>query len=312
LNFIRAAPPGLERVYREYAHKCDSLPHINCEDGRVYALCEVLDLADPVHCDFFRKILVPRGMMSMRTMRLIEPSGTSTWLSIARESRDFDGNHDAMLRSLAPHLRRALRSYLAIDRARFSASVTADALRRLNCGWVTLDASCNIMEMSVHAEEILRQSSAIARSGANRLMSWRASVSQAVAEAVAGFAQDSSMRPRALHISHDPWVDMLLVPVQIQHQPASARPVAIAYIQGDHRTSADRHVHIAELFGLTPSESSLALALSRGRSIAEAAVDLGLSVETARSYSKRIYAKTGARGQVDLVRFILASALALA
>ena len=46
--------------------------------------------------------------------------------------------------------------------------------------------------------------------------------------------------------------------------------------------------------------------------LVEAAQAHGLTVETARYYSKKIYAKTGARGQVDLVRNILTGVLALA
>jgi DNA-binding CsgD family transcriptional regulator len=46
--------------------------------------------------------------------------------------------------------------------------------------------------------------------------------------------------------------------------------------------------------------------------IAEAAEDLGLSEQTARTYSKNIYAKIGARGQADLVRFIHRSVLRMA
>ena len=71
-------------------------------------------------------------------------------------------------------------------------------------------------------------------------------------------------------------------------------------------------MQIAQLFGLRPSEARLALALSRGLSIADAAHALGLTLETARNYSKKIYAKTGTRGQSDLVRLILTSVLALA
>ena len=64
--------------------------------------------------------------------------------------------------------------------------------------------------------------------------------------------------------------------------------------------------------GLTPAEARLAWSLAQGLSIAEAADAHGLTTETARYYSKRIYAKTGARGQVDLVRNILTGVLALA
>ena len=47
-------------------------------------------------------------------------------------------------------------------------------------------------------------------------------------------------------------------------------------------------------------------------SIDEAAGEVGLTIETARNYSKKIYAKAGARGQPELVRNILVSVLALA
>ena len=84
------------------------------------------------------------------------------------------------------------------------------------------------------------------------------------------------------------------------------------YLRGDRSSSADRHEQLVDLFDLTPAEARLAWSLSQGASIAEAARLHGLTLETARYYSKRIYAKTGARGQVDLVRNILTGVLALA
>jgi DNA-binding CsgD family transcriptional regulator len=61
-----------------------------------------------------------------------------------------------------------------------------------------------------------------------------------------------------------------------------------------------------------PSEARLAWAISQGLSIADPAQSLGLTIETARKHSKKIYAKTGTRGQAELVRLILTSVLALA
>ena len=107
-------------------------------------------------------------------------------------------------------------------------------------------------------------------------------------------------------------MDMLLVPFHDRAISARAAPVLIAYIHGDGGSTADRCEQLAELFNLSGSEARLALAISRGQTIAEAAGNLHLTLETARNYSKRIYAKTGARGRSDLVRFILASTLALA
>jgi len=66
---------------------------------------------------------------------------------------------------------------------------------------------------------------------------------------------------------------------------------------------------LVDLFGLLPSEARLAAALAGGDSLAEAAVHLGLTIETARTYSKKVFAKTGTRGQTDLVHRILANGL---
>jgi DNA-binding CsgD family transcriptional regulator len=111
-------------------------------------------------------------------------------------------------------------------------------------------------------------------------------------------------RPRAIVLNRDPWLDMLLVPAALADGAAGPAPAVIAYVHADILSSADRCEELCQIFDLIPCEARLALALSRGMSIAEAAVALGLTLESARTYSKRIYAKTGARGQTDLVRFI--------
>ena len=86
---------------------------------------------------------------------------------------------------------------------------------------------------------------------------------------------------------------------------------AIVYVSGDRRSQADRCDQLVDLFGLLPSEARLAWLLAQATSISDAAETLGITVETARNYSKKIYAKTGAKGHADLVRIILTSVLAI-
>jgi DNA-binding NarL/FixJ family response regulator len=66
------------------------------------------------------------------------------------------------------------------------------------------------------------------------------------------------------------------------------------------------------LHGLSAREAALAQAISCGEPLVEAGLELGLTVETARNYSKRIYGKTGAAGQADLVRMVLTGLAPLA
>jgi DNA-binding CsgD family transcriptional regulator len=62
---------------------------------------------------------------------------------------------------------------------------------------------------------------------------------------------------------------------------------------------------LSDLYGLTRAESRLAAKLAQGRSLEEAASMLNITIETARSYSKRVLSKTGAKRQSELVRLLL-------
>lgn len=61
--------------------------------------------------------------------------------------------------------------------------------------------------------------------------------------------------------------------------------------------------------GLSPVESNLVLQLLTGASLTEAAETLRLKEQTARSYLKQIFGKTGVSRQSDLIRLMMANAL---
>ena len=85
-----------------------------------------------------------------------------------------------------------------------------------------------------------------------------------------------------------------------------ARRFALALFIGDPtRNTGDPIDSLADLYGLTPSEAKLAWLLVGGRSRSEAAEQLGITGETARTVLKRVLGKTETRSQTDLVRLLL-------
>ncbi|MEH6722502.1 MAG: helix-turn-helix transcriptional regulator, partial [Qipengyuania sp.] len=146
----------------------------------------------------------------------------------------------------------------------------------------------------------------------DRLVPGSPAVDRQLTALVRAMATDPRHRPRAINLSQDPWIDILVAPMRVDALAGEGKAVAVVYLRGDRSSSADRHEQLVDLFDLTPAEARLAWSLAQGLSITEAAQAHGLTVETARYYSKKIYAKTGARGQVDLVRNILTGVLALA
>ncbi|MEM5582590.1 response regulator [Roseibium sp. AS2] len=68
---------------------------------------------------------------------------------------------------------------------------------------------------------------------------------------------------------------------------------------------------LVELFGLTRVEAVLAQTIASGGTVEDAATNCNVTLETARTYLKRIFQKLGVRRQVDLVQLILTTPAAL-
>lgn len=305
-------PDEVNRRFRESLRGEDPMPYHDLAAGRVYALNELLTFGDPEHDRYRLQLLGPGGMKFMRMMRIEEAGGVSAWLTVSRADREFDADADRLMIAIAPFWRAALTSYVAIERERLTASVANEAIRRLNFGWLTLDASGRVLDSDAHAASLFAASDMLRKGRDGRLAARDPAVAREIAQAIQALVQEPASRPQAIVLSREPWLDMLLVPSNLRSGTTQATPALVAYVHADNWSSADRCEQLEQMFDLIPSEARLALALTRGMSIAEAAGELGLTVESARTYSKRIYAKTGARGQADLVRFIHRSVLAIA
>ena len=92
-------------------------------------------------------------------------------------------------------------------------------------------------------------------------------------------------------------------------QPDSPEKAAVALLISDELRGQKSMELMCEIYRLTPSECRLAEQLAEGHSLSEAAAALGTSVLTARSHLKRIFEKTGARRQAQLL-WLLATGLA--
>ena len=85
-----------------------------------------------------------------------------------------------------------------------------------------------------------------------------------------------------------------------------SRRFARALFVGDPKLgSGDPFGNLRRLYGLTASEAHLATLLVGDLTLIEAAQQLGITENTARSVLKRILAKTGTRRQASLVRLLL-------
>ena len=75
----------------------------------------------------------------------------------------------------------------------------------------------------------------------------------------------------------------------------------------DSESEAERLSIAERLYGLSPGQARLAALIVDGKDLPQAAVELGISINTARTQLQRMFEKTGVRSQVTLVRSLLSA-----
>lgn len=306
----KAPPAPILSLFTERpAHDPSAYRHRH--EGRVYSLEELVDPGDSPHRAFPAEPMQPHAMASLRSVRVSEAGSFDAWLGCT--GGDGMGSPaSALLSALVPHLRAALRSFVAFERERFRAAVASDALGRLDFGWLTLDAHCRIVDRTPHAEQLFQRTRALRRGPYDRLTPASRTIDRDLTALIESYAEGRETRPRAFRLDREAHIDMLVTPLTDRPAASRARAVAIVYLSGGRPSQAGGREQLAELFGLLPSEARLAWALAGGLTLREAAEQLGITVETARHYSKTIFAKTGARRQAELIRGIVTGVLAIA
>lgn len=253
---------------------------------RVYASSELLDHLDPAGRALAGAELAAAGIAHSRVMRVPAGAAWEAWVTVEHGSRDFAAADSALLSALGPHIAAALALLREIDELTHRAEIAEHALGSLGVSQALLDEDGRVVTGDAGRLGNVEARSGMADGLANLAQSGR---DQAVVPGRRGSGRDLLLRkapPSAAAV----------------HIPGAA--VALTR-GGQARAEGGIAETLAALFGLSAREADLAAALSRGAELVPAGVALGLTPETARNYSKRIYAKTGTRGQADLVRLAL-------
>jgi DNA-binding CsgD family transcriptional regulator len=238
-----------------------------------------------------------------RHIRVTWPDGGDLAVSILSCDGDFGARDSSLLASLAPHLLIALRGRLELDATRRRMAVATGLLADgFGEGWLLLDGRGRILDSDREARLLLEEGKL-----ARRLLDGRLRLSAAAADALLqdAIAGEAPVETRSGWLSIEPPVQMLVTAPPDFDALSLAPPRCMLVLRHMDRESAGDAGLLASLFGLTRSEASLATRIAGGESLAEAADAMQLTIETARNYSKRIYAKTGVRGQAELVRLVL-------
>jgi DNA-binding CsgD family transcriptional regulator/PAS domain-containing protein len=283
--------------------------------GQVMVADEHFDSGRFRKSEFFNDFLVPHGVPYVVGGRPFETTDLSAVIAVLRDFRQgpFEEPEVAALARLVPHLQRAARLHLQMRELRLQNQAVEAALDRLPFGVIIADAGGRALIINCAAEEMAATNDGLLlRSG--RLTATRtgeaAKLAQHIAEAVQSAAGRRGQTGGALLVSRPsgrrPFALLVAsLSPDVMLAAAHQAPAALILITDLDSGPAVLGKRLIELFGLTPAEACLAVALSDGKRLIDVAEERGLRMPTLRTQLRAILEKTDSRRQADLVRLIV-------
>lgn len=305
-----AIPDGKALEYEEHHVAYDErLPIIaRLGQGQVMLDHEHLSARDmsrsAIYVDFLRSL----GMRHTAAVVLRSEPQSREYLAILREagSPAFDTGARELLEAIVPGLVQASRL-----RARSAelAHKTALGVAAVDCmphAVIVVREDAAIVHANSAAERLFAIPG-LCRTGAGRLALADADASAQLQQCIVRACDHQSREAGIVRVGHgrDAWL-LSVLPLPMAGELPTARRHAMVMAKPLFGVSPMSPGRLAELLGVTLTESRLALMLAAGRTVRDFADAQRCSMNTARTHLRNLLAKTDSRRQLDLVQLVRA------
>ena len=310
---------GSDEVLAQYAHSYfPSDPFVNLPEKQVITLHDFVGTEQLERSRFYIEYLVPWDAIYNMGVDLRDGDRIYARLRLTRgrHAGNFTAGEKRFVESLVPHFDIAMRTHAALDVTKMERAIYADAMDHLTLATVILDASGHVIHMNALARDILHRQDGITLANDTLALTHPADA-QRLRDAISrAITVGRAAKPgivevlRARRPSGAGHYGMMIRPAAgaVGSEEATVSPAVAVFISVEEGSQSPPPVEtIRKLFELTHKEAQLALCLANGRSLQEAASDLGITLNTARAHLRSTFSKTGIDRQARLVRAILRS-----
>ncbi len=274
---------------------------------------EVVPEPELLRSDFYRSWLDPCGLRHWLGGTITREGEKLTYVALLRSSNTgpFARADKVRLRRLLPHLEACRRLGAHLIPAEIGPGVALDALEHVPFGVIALDGEAKVRYTSTWASEILKQNDGLfIHAGSLRAASSgdSARLSELISSILDGRDNPKPDRRGVLAISRPSGARPYVLNVfghALDVSRGTSPAAAVVFIHDPEADAAMDGEILRTLYQLTPAEAKLAELLSLGRSVSDAARELGITINTARTHLKHLYSKTGTSRQSELVRLLV-------
>ncbi len=264
---------------------------------------------------FFNEWLNPQGFTYSMSTNLTGQYGWNVkfYLYRSKAAGPFSSHDECTLSRLAGHLGNAVKAAQRLAQREARGAQALQVTDLLRFGVVFLDEVGLVLEANRVAEELFRRRDGIACEDGAVVAAHRAdcgALAELVRRGLAVARARALETPGDIHLrrcgGRRPLrVSILPLPHTLDNPFAVRRPAAALLVTDPELEQGLPMEETRHRYRLTAAEARLAHLLARGITLREAADSAGVSYETARSYLKTIFQKTGTTKQSGLVRLLL-------
>ena len=281
--------------------------------GALLSSDEYAPLAQRQHTEYWNDYECPQDRTHALGSPLARDQDFMLYLGLSRgqHAGPYDEATLKFIRDLLPHLRRSVQIQRLIGSAADAQRLSEAALDRLRIGVVLMDSARCIRFANTAALDLARLFGLkIGESGLALSSSRFNDRLQRLLNAAStpGSAPQPSGDLMTYSLPGTGILQLHIFPLKPREAPEIAGhrvQVAVFLMRPGPQTLNAGEVAIQ--FGLTSAESRLAVLLTEGKTVAEAAKVAGISMATARTHLRNIFAKTATSRQSELALLLLTS-----
>lgn len=291
-----------------FDHEIRLAPALHLPAGEPFFEMKLLPMRDwkrsPIHNDFLYRIDKPWFLCFW--LHKTDEKLSALAIHGSRTRGPFDAQDGERVQPFVPHLQRALGIRDHLESSHLRVEQLCATLDQLPFGIIVLDRHGRILECSATASALMTRRSGVTRypDGSLRLLG---SAGAQLERWLLGGSPPLDNPDGLLHIRGPDGAALSIMATPMPAQAPSwlgsdARWMLLVFNPARHRP--DREL-IGQDLGISPREAELAALLTQGLELGQVAARLRISVHTARTHLKTIFAKTGCHSQAELIRRIL-------
>jgi DNA-binding CsgD family transcriptional regulator/PAS domain-containing protein len=277
------------------------------------AVADIMPYQEFLETRFYKEWCQPQGLVDAVTAVLDKSVTSAALFGVFRYQGDgiVDDETRRRMRLIVPHIRRAVLIGRLIDLRAAEAAGLADTLDGLSAGMCAVDADGRIVHANAACHVILDGGDFLSAIR-GRIVARDAKVDQTLRELFsAAGSGDAAIGTRGIALPLRARDGSHYVAHVLPLTSGARRLAGIAYsataalfICKVATEAPSAPEVIARAYDLTPSELRVLLAIVELGGVPESALALGIAESTVKTHLGRLFAKTGARRQADLVKII--------